>query len=242
MIKRFTAAICICVLLLCLCLSGCSREDVSLGRVVIFGDSYSTFDGHIPEGYPTWYAEDADYTDVRAVKDTWWDKLMRKTDSELVLNSSYSGSTVCHTGYNGDDYSAFSFVARAEKLAAEGFFEAEEIDTVIIYGGLNDFWAGSPLGEIKYDGITEWDSYYFFPAVAKMLATLREASADMRIIYIIEYQLSYEMNTGIKKICAQYGVEVIEPPQLSVASGHPDRKGMKTLSDSIVSYLKSDNR
>ena len=76
---------------------------VDLGKVFILGDSYSTFEGHIPEGYATWYYKDIrNDTDVEKAEQTWWKKVLDNTKSELVLNCSYSGTTICHTGYSGD--------------------------------------------------------------------------------------------------------------------------------------------
>ena len=41
---------------------------------------------------------------------------MENGDYELERNNSYSGSTVCHTGYKGADYSDRSFITRMVDL------------------------------------------------------------------------------------------------------------------------------
>ena len=161
--KKILSSLCL-IIILAAQLFGCAKStDLPLGNLVILGDSYSTFEGHIPEGYVTYYSKDG-RCGIKRVSETWWHKLAEATKSDIILNSSYSGSTVCHTGYYGNDYSEFSFAARVKKLSENGFFEENRIDTLIIYGGLNDFWAKSPRGEIKYDGITDEDLYNFFPA------------------------------------------------------------------------------
>ena len=54
---------------------------MKLNNVLIFGDSYSTFDGYIPKGYATYYSSIfREETDVRAVEDTWWYPLIKEPD------------------------------------------------------------------------------------------------------------------------------------------------------------------
>lgn len=230
-------------LLMCVC-SGCGlgRSSVTLGNVVIFGDSYSTFEGYIPEGYPSYYTEYTSDCGVYSHKRTWWYKLVEATGSNLLLNSSYSGATVCHTGYYGDDYSAFSFVSRLDKLIAEGFFEANTVDTMVILGGLNDYWAGSPLGEVKYGGFTEEDLYSLYPALSYMLSRAKEASPEMRIIYIAEEYLPEEMKASLCEICDHYGAETVELHDISKMNGHPDKAGMKSIAEQVVEYLESADK
>ncbi|MBQ8588463.1 MAG: hypothetical protein IJ454_03635, partial [Clostridia bacterium] len=86
-----------------------------LGNVFILGDSYSTFQGYIPEGYAHYYGEEGpNYlesnpemkltaNDVCDVAHTWWYDLV-KENGTLLRNCSWSGTTICNTGYHGKDY------------------------------------------------------------------------------------------------------------------------------------------
>ena len=59
---------------------------VNIGNTLIFGDSYSTFENHIPEGYAVYYsAQESPNTDVRKVEQTWWHRVMAQAGLELVL-------------------------------------------------------------------------------------------------------------------------------------------------------------
>ena len=41
--------------------------------VVILGDSYSTFDGYVPEGFAVWYDSNVkEQNDVCEAEQTWW--------------------------------------------------------------------------------------------------------------------------------------------------------------------------
>ena len=138
----------------------------NIGNVFILGDSYSTFEGYIPEECESWYyAKPKHETDVTKVEETWWHQILSNTESDLVLNSSWSGATMCHTGWDGTDYSEKrSFCARLSNLVDEGFFEKNHIDTIFVFGGLNDSGANSPLGEIKYGDKTHEEFFFVKPA------------------------------------------------------------------------------
>lgn len=235
--KRILAASIVLALITVL-LCGCTKSDAPhLGDVVILGDSFSTFAGYIPEGYKSWYSPEVDYAGVKSVEDTWWHNLISDTKSNLLLNSSYSGSTVCNTGYDGKDSSDFSFATRITELIEAGFFEENSVDTLIIYGGLNDCWAQSPRGELKYDDITDSDLYSFYPALSFILKSVREHSPETRIIMIIEEQLDSGMKDGIRQIAAHYNVETVEPHGIELHGSHPGKKGMRAISDQIIAAL-----
>ena len=96
--------------------SCCGRKPLN---IAILGDSYSTFEGCIPEGYATWYTSQCrGSNDVNCADSTWWSLLCREEGLELLLNSSYSGSTICHSGYNGEDYSDRSYVTRLDDITS----------------------------------------------------------------------------------------------------------------------------
>ena len=69
-------------------------------NTIIFGDSYSTFENFIPAGYAVHYFENGrPETDVTKVSQTWWHQVVTEADLNLILNNSWSGSTICYTGY-----------------------------------------------------------------------------------------------------------------------------------------------
>ena len=222
-------------------LLSCEKKDSgrSLGNVMILGDSYSTFEGSIPEWCAAYYTKEPTVLGVTDKKHTWWDQVLRKTDSKLVLNSSYSGSTVCHTGYSAADTASFSFLGRFQALREQGFFEENTIDTLIVYGGLNDQWAFSPRGEIQYDDLTEEDAYCVYPAFVMLFNSAKEALPNARIIFILEEYLDENMKISLRAICTHLDVEIIELGVVSKENGHPDKNGMKETADQIIEYLKT---
>ena len=212
---------------------------MNLGNVLIFGDSYSTFEGYIPEGYNIYYRTDGGATDVRAVTETWWYQLIKETDSNLVLNDSWSGSTVCHTGWYGADCSkTSSFNFRLNKYIQSGFFKENKIDTVFVFGATNDSWIGVPLGELKFSDFKEEELFSFLPAVSCFLKTLRETLPDARIVYIVNSGLQADFEKGIKKASEQYGIQTIEVGNIDKESGHPTVKGMTEIKNVILKEIE----
>ena len=80
-------------------------------RVSILGDSYSTFKEHVtPKENLVWYP--AKDNDVVKLEQTWWHQFIHNYGYTLEVNNSYSGSTICNTGYRKEDYSDRSFITR----------------------------------------------------------------------------------------------------------------------------------
>ena len=207
----------------------------SLGNTVIFGDSYSTYEGYIPEVYAIYYTKsqrsDSAYLD--SVQKTWWKMLLDETDSNLVLNNSWSGSTVCYTGYLGVDKNQ-SFVKRARECLIDGVCNSKKVDTVLIFGGTNDNWANSPLGSEKYENITEKDLESFFPALCYLITYIKNSSKDIRIINITNTELREEVTSGMASICEHLGVENVVLHGIEKDYGHPNEKGMEQIKNQIL--------
>lgn len=74
----------------------------SLKSISILGDSYSTFEGYLqPDTNSIWYyVSPRQQTDVTSVKQTWWHKFIKENNYRLCVNNSFSGATICNTGYN----------------------------------------------------------------------------------------------------------------------------------------------
>ncbi len=212
---------------------------INLGKVMILGDSYSTFLGYIPEGFDYWYSECINPDNgVLSVSDTWWHKLMSRVRGEIVLNSSWSGTTVCHTGWRAEDCSHKSFISRFDKLAKEGFFDGNKIDTLFIFGGTNDSWADSPLGEVKFSDFTREELFSFCPAVCYLLMRVKECLPTTRVIYIVNAGLKDEVNAAVREACLHYGCEPLFLPMMERNLNHPTAKGMTEIADEVEKYLE----
>ena len=138
------------LLFMTICSTGFSQYRKS---VSILGDSYSTFEHYLqPDTNAVWYfPQPLNKNDVTSVGQTWWYKFIQESGYRLCVNNSFSGSTICHTGYQKADYSDRSFVTRMDNLGCP--------DIILIFGGTNDSWAGAPIGEYQYAAWTKQNVY-----------------------------------------------------------------------------------
>ncbi len=208
-------------------------------NAIIFGDSYSTFDKHIPDGYACYYSENSrPETDVTKVSETWWHQVVTEANLNLVLNNSWSGSTIGYTGYNNTDCSkTSSFICRLNQLIAEGFFAKNEIDEVFVFGGTNDSWANAPLGTIKYDDFKNDDLYSVLPAICYFLKTLKNTLPKANIYCLVNTELKSEIIDGFEKACEKYDITKITFDKIDKRNGHPTIEGMRDIKNQVLSRL-----
>ena len=209
-----------------------------IGNLVIFGDSYSTHQDHIPSGYPAYYcdegwSEDTPVTKMLA-KETWWWRLLERTGAKLIQNNSWSGSTIGYTGYHGDCSGSSSFIFRYKKLLSEGFFEKNEIDTILVFGGTNDSWADAPLGEEKYSDVTHEDLFCVLPAICYFMGELRQNHPTARVVFIANCDIKSEIVEGMQKAAERLGAECIVLHGIDKECGHPTVRGMKEICEQVL--------
>jgi hypothetical protein len=206
---------------------------------MILGDSYSTFEGHIPEGYAPYYlSAGRESSDVKCVEETWWYTLMPEEGYELVRNDSWSGSTVGYRSYNGADTSkTSSFITRMERLESEGFFAEHEIDTLFIFGATNDSWCGAELGVPASGEISREELYTVLPAIEFLLRTVKRILPRTRIIYLINTDLKPEIGDEIRASAERNGVEALTLTSIDKTSGHPTIRGMADIKREVKAYL-----
>ncbi len=193
-------------------------------------DSYSTFQGHIPEGNAFWYyvpeKPEPERTDVTSVDQTWWWTATGKDGYQLGVNNSYSGATVSYTGYNGEDYSDRSFITRLPDLG--------DPDIILILGAINDSWAGVEMGEYKYSSIERSDLYKFRPALSELFRQARELYPDAGIWFILSDGLREELNESVLTICDHYGIPCIRLEGIEKRMGHPTVRGMESIARQVT--------
>ena len=216
----------VCLLLAISCTVALAQAKPS---VSILGDSYSTFEGYLtPDTMDIWYfegAQDARRTDVKNVSETWWMQLIKKKNWKLEVNNSWSGSTICYTGYRDEDYSRRSFITRVPALGSP--------DIILIFGGTNDSWANAPIGEFKYSDWRRADLYTFRPAMACMLAKIKERYPTAEVYVISNDGLKPEITGSMEQICKHYDVPMIQLHDISKTAGHPNVQGMMQIAEQL---------
>ena len=196
-------------------------------KVSILGDSYSTFKGIIPDGYATFYP-DAN-NDVKEVEQTWWSLYIEAKGYQLEKNDSWGGTTICGTGYFGMDSSRSAFPTRVDLLG--------DPDIIFVFGGTNDAWANSPMGEYQYSDWTKDDCKNFRPAYACLLDALQKRYPDAQIYSILNSELREEVNESSREGYKHYGVQLIELHDIDKQNGHPSIAGMKSICEQLLEAI-----
>ena len=212
-----------------------------INRFVIFGDSYSTHKDYIPEGYAHYYCDEGRAPDEPVTKmrmpQTWWGQMIERTGAELILNDSWSGSTIGYTGYSGDCSTSSSFIYRYRQLMEKGFFAKNEIDTIFVFGGTNDSWANAPLGEMKFSDFSESDLYSALPAICYFVTTLKENHPGARVILIGNCGIKAEILDCMRDLSAQLGLEFVALHDIDKINGHPTVLGMTQICEQVLEGL-----
>ena len=207
-------------------------------KIFIMGDSYSTYRGWNPEGYLYYYSDEREVEPiVIGVEKTWWSNLAREMDYELLMNDSYSGSTICNTRYEGEYCPETSFIGRLDRYIADGYFSANNPDMFFVFGGTNDSWADAPLGELMYSDWSTDDLRKVLPAFCYLLHRITEISKGARCVVILNTELKQIIVEEYHKACEKYGAECIELIDIEKINGHPSIKGMQQISQQIQKYL-----
>lgn len=200
--------------------------------ISILGDSYSTFEQYIPKGNAVWYFNaPKNKNDVTKVEETWWHQAIKLLDGKLEKNESYSGSTICNTGYGKKDSSRTSFITRMDRLGNPNI--------ILVCGATNDSWAGSPIGEYKYSDWTKEDLATFRPAMAKLCDGLKQLYPDAKIYFILNSELSNAINDSVHTICKHYNIPCIDLRNIGKQKGHPDIAGMKAMAEQVAEAVKN---
>ena len=212
---------------------------MKLQRLLILGDSYSTYEGHIPEGHAVYYSgHRAAAPDVSDVRLTWWGRLIEATGATLVRNDSWSGATICYRGYNGVDCShSSSFIYRLESLLADGFFDEHPVDTVLVFGGTNDSWSEAPLGELSFLHTERGDLYAARPAIAHLSRRLSEIFPDARVAFIGNTDIKPEITEAQRLACVHDGHLYIPLKDIDQLEGHPTERGMAEICEQVLAAL-----
>lgn len=115
-------------------------------KLGIIGDSISTFQGYIPNGYAHFYP----HNDLDTVEKTWWHQLISNTGMELCANASWSGSAV-----SGDTRSTNGYVGASDaRINALVGRNGEVPDIIITFIGINDFAFTNDRRTGEYNGKT----------------------------------------------------------------------------------------
>ena len=205
-------------------------------NVFIFGDSYSTYKGYNPEGYNCYYSDERTADPVVAgVEKTWWRILARENPLDIVMNDSFSGSTVCNTVRETLTVES-SFISRIDKYIETGFFDESKIDLMLIFGGTNDSWIDAPIGALKYADQTSEELKRVLPAFCYLISKAKTVAEE--VVVIVNSDLKEEITCGFCEACETLGVKHLRLEGIDKKNGHPTELGMEQIAEQVAKGLK----
>ncbi len=109
---------------------------------------------------------------------------------------------------------------------------------ILIFGGINDNWADTPIGEYKYGDFKRADLYTYRPALAKLIELAQEHYPNVTLYFIISDDLKTEIVESTKVVCEHYGIKYVQLQGIEKESGHPTVKGMETIANQVLTLIK----
>ena len=219
----------------------------------ILGDSLSTLDGYsIPSGAAFYSGMMRLQSGVLLPRDTWWGRVIDQLGGELLVNDSFSGSTVSRRpGCEIESYGCSD--GRTSSLHREGVSP----DVIFVLLGMNDWGCGARVTpESESD---EGDLSVFSVAYTEMLLKLKKnySSAEIwcftfpvsrlgedRDFPYLRGGIHIERYCDAVRACAsECGCRLIElyrpsEPHDTVDGFHPNADGMRELADAVLSQIR----
>ncbi len=240
------------------------RRELQGKRLSLIGDSISTYEGvsngtdvndTLGEGW-IHYSRD-----IMRRRDTWWQQTADKCGLDLLVNNSWSGSTVVAHGDTGNEGCG----TRAENLH-DNTLENNEGGTAIVpdiiavYLGINDYGWGTECGSC-FDGefftkieAEGFEANTFDEAYALMIYKIKTAYPNADIFLLTIPCSIYhggespdEYNDAIRAIGEKYGCVTVSIHKTKLSSEyekytldklHPNKKGMDIMTDCLIEALE----
>ena len=198
-------------------------------RIGVIGDSISSFEGMIPEGYRFYYPKSD--CDVDTWQKTYWGVLITSYwKGELDMNCSYSGGCVapCPAKALGSD-----FVSRVRDFV--------DPDIVLIHGGTNDCIASNGISQGSYDYDSPFgmlDTYcHFRESYIAVIRYIQEHHPDAKIIIVLGDHVTGDFAESVVEIAEHYALPLVDfrgDANVTKYSGsHPDAAGMAYMARKI---------
>lgn len=214
-----------------------SRKPLTGCTFSILGDSYSTFQGYVPEGNEYYYPSPERVDDVLRVEDTWWYQLMHRRNMRLLINESYSGATVCSQVRDHHPTEA-AFIERVKHLASVTDSSGKGPEYIILFGCTNDSWLGRTCGEVQFGNWSPEDLAQVLPAFCYVLDTINRENPEAVVVAVINTNLAPEITAGMARAGEHYGAINVSLTEIDKQNGHPSALGMRQIADQIEMALR----
>ena len=218
----------------------------------VLGDSVSTLSGYSQPDFAAFYdTEHKLLSGVLTPSDTWWGQVIDALQGRLLVNNSFSGSTVCKLpGYEIESYGCSD--ERTGALHRDGLTP----DVIMVYIGTNDWGRG--LAPVPTEQAQNGDRSVFSEAYRCMLEKLKKNYPAAEIwCFTLAVSKPAEGETFpycyagrhmdaycnvIRDLAQAYDCRLVDlyrcaAPYETIDGFHPDARGMQTLSRAVLSRI-----
>lgn len=173
--------------------------------------------------------------DVLSVNDTWWHKLIEQQEMRLLVNDSYSGTTVCTQVRDGQPLSS-SFAHRVNHSFCGD--DGQQPDYIFLFGCTNDSWLDREIGQVQFQNWDIDDLKRVLPAYCYVLDQLSATYRNSRIVTVINTDLHSEISQGMMLASDHYGTIAVKLHDIDKQHGHPSALGMKQIAEQVCEALE----
>ena len=235
-------------------------ENSDKKYISFMGDSISTYEGwsngtsynSTIGGNKVWYPNNNYNGANLTVDQTWWSLTAKGLGYEIAVNNSWSGSVVCNTqAYN----------VRAKNL--HNTSTGATPDVVVIFMGVNDYAAGTAVG--NYDGTAEppanptnfseaygrmikniLDKYEgveiycctFLPDRKRFSGSVNNNGIDESAYNNAIITIAKNMGVNVIELYKDSGINAANISQNTVDKLHPNKDGMEKIAKLVISEIK----
>lgn len=222
----------------------------------ILGDSISTFEGYTEPKDAVYYDKAKKIeTGVLTLADTWWGNVIERLGGKLLVNNSWSGSTVCnHPSFEVPSYACST--ERTSSLDKDGIAPA----VILVFMGTNDWGMGFRVTDSQGKSTT-----VFSVAYREMLTRLKEnyPNAEIWCMTLPISQCSQRENftftfcsngrhigeycEAISESAKEKNCHIIDLYSYgrlhdTIDGCHPNVDGMKTLANAVLEALTNTGK
>lgn len=221
----------------------------------VLGDSISTLDGYSVPEYAAYYEGMRRFeTGVFSIDDTWWGQVIEQVGGSLLVNNSFSGSTVCKK----PKHMIESYGCSEERTSS--LHKNGQIPHIImVFMGVNDWGSKTKLLPEKEEEKT--DISIFSVAYTTMLERLKGNYPNAEIMcFTLPVDKDGKNDEGCNFPCCYSGYRIEEYCEVikncaekfnckvidlygalstkdTVDGFHPKAEGMKTIAHTVLSQL-----
>ncbi len=242
---------------------GPTIDQILVGKNISFiGDSITTYEGvsNVGTVNTTISGYDVHYKTTHMTQaDTWWQQTADQTAMNVLVNNSYSGSSVTDVRGAGKAWETRAVNLHDNTLDNNEGGVAINPDIIAVYIGINDTWSGTVStstvmddafwARIESAGYTP-ASLDFAEAYALMIYKMTVAYPDAEIfLFTLPISPTSKLNDVIRATAEHYGLGLVELTDTSLAGDseraytqdgtHPNAAGMDIITERFIEALEA---